>query len=122
MGRRGRRREDGALAAGRLEAPTQTYRDDDGNELELRGVLTLGARAQYAGVLSGGRHQEDAWQRATEWLFERLAVTWTIHGLQIARQKELVGRYRMASVAERQFVRESIRAHLEQHFPDMQAP
>jgi hypothetical protein len=122
MGRRGRRREGGALAAGHLAAPAQTYRDDEGNELELRGVLTLAARAQYAGVLSGGHHQDDAWQRATEWLFERLAVTWTIHGLQLTQQKQLLGRYRMAGAAERQFVRESIRTHLEEHFPDIQAP
>lgn len=122
MGRRGRRRDDGALPAGQLEAPTQTYRDGDGNELELRGALTLRARAQYAEVLGGGHHQDDAWQRATEWLFERLAVSWTIHGLALAKQQELLGRYRMASVDERRFVRESLRAHLEEHFPDMQAP
>jgi hypothetical protein len=122
MGRRARRRDDGALPAGQLQAPTETYRDGEGNELELRGALTLQARAQYAAVLSGGHHQDDAWQRATEWLFERLAVTWTIHGLELDRQKELLGRYRMAGADERQFVRDSLRAHLKQHFPDMQAP
>lgn len=122
MGRRARRRDDGALAAGRLQAPTQTYRDGEGNELELRGALTLNARVQYADVLSGGTHQDDAWQRAAEWLFERLAVSWTIHGLGLAKQRELLARYRMASVDERQFVRDSLRAHLQEHFPDMQAP
>ena len=122
MGRRARRRDNGALPAGQLQAPTETYRDGEGNELELRGTLTLQARAQYAAVLSGGHHQDDAWQRATEWLFERLAVTWTIHGLELDRQKELLGRYRMAGADERQFVRDSLRAHLKEHFPDMQAP
>ena len=122
MGRRGRRRDDGALPAGQLAAPTRTYRDAHGSELELRGVLTLAARAQYTAVLRGGHHQDDAWQRAAEWLFERLAVSWTIHGLELDKQKELLGRYRMATADERGFVRESLRTHLQEYFPDMQAP
>jgi hypothetical protein len=71
MGRRSRRRTEGAPPAGQLQAPTEIYRDPEGHELELRGALTLKARAQYAEVLGGGDHQDDAWQRATEWLFER---------------------------------------------------
>jgi hypothetical protein len=110
------------LPAGKLQAPTETYRDQEGNALELRGALTLAARAQYAAVLGGGHHQDDAWQRAAEWLFEHLAVSWTVQGVALDRQKELLGRYRMASAAERQFVRDSLRAHLQEYFPDMQAP
>ena len=49
-------------------------------------------------------------------------ASWTIHGLRIDRQKELLGRYRMASVDERRFVRESLRVHLKENFPDMEAP
>ena len=60
--------------------------------------------------------------RATELLFERLAVSWTISGVPISRQKELLGRYRMASDAERAFVRESLRAHLAEHFAELRAP
>ena len=60
--------------------------------------LTPGARASSTPtVLAGGLEREDAWQRATELLFERLAVSWTISGLEITRQKELLGRYRMAT-------------------------
>ena len=60
------------------------------------------ARAEYArGARSAARQREDAWQRATELLFERLAVSWTIAGVRLERQKELLGRYRMASAAER---------------------
>jgi hypothetical protein len=66
--------------------------------------------------------REDAWQRATELLFERLAVSWAIAGLEITRQKELLGRYRMASVAERRFVRDAIRAHVSEHFPELETP
>ena len=88
----------------------------------MRGSLPAGARAEYAAVLSGGLNQEDAWQRAIELLFERLAVSWTISGLEITRQKELLGRYRLATDDERRFVRDSLRAHLGEHFPEMQAP
>ena len=85
------------------------YRDADGNVLVLRGSLTPGSRRQYAETLAGGLDREDAWQRATELLFERLAVSWTISGLEITRQKELLGRYRMASADERRFVRDALR-------------
>ena len=90
--------------------------------LTLRGSLTPGARAQYAEILAGGLNREDAWQRATELLFERLAVSWTISGLEITRQKELLGRYRMATADERRFVRDVLREHAAEHFPELQAP
>ena len=61
-----------------LTIPTTIYTDADGNELELRGSLTAKARVEYAATLSAGLHQEDAYQRAAELLFERLAVSWTI--------------------------------------------
>ena len=80
--------------------------------LTLRGSLTAGSRREYADTLAGGLEREDAWQRAAELLFERLAVSWTISGLEITRQKELLGRYRMATAAERQFVRDALREHV----------
>ena len=98
------------------------YRDDEGNVLALRGSLTPASRREYSNILSGGLDREDAWQRATELLFERLAKKWTIAGLEITRQKELLGRYRMASASERQFVRDSLREHVAEHFPELQAP
>lgn len=122
MGKRARKRSNSAGGAERLEARTSVYTDAEGNELELRGSLTLKARADYAATLSGGREREDAWQRATELLFERLAVSWTISGLRTDRQKELLGRYRMATTDERRFVRDSLRAHVTEHFPEMEAP
>lgn len=115
MGRRRREKE-------KLSAPTAEYRDDEGNVLALRGSLTPGSRVQYAQILAGGLDREDAWQRATELLFERLAVAWTIAGLEITRQKELLARYRMATPNERRFVRDAIRAHVTEHFPELQAP
>jgi hypothetical protein len=115
VGRRQRQRE-------KLKAPTAEYRDEEGNTLILRGSLTPASRRDYADVLQGGLNREDAWQRATELLFERLAVSWTIAGLEIKRQKELLGRYRMAGEAERRFVRDSLREHVTEHFPELQAP
>jgi|SRR5579875_957484 len=127
MGKRARKRSSaagGQRAAGQDTAvlPTTIYTDAEGNELELRGSLTPKARAEYAATLSGGLHQEDAYQRAGELLFERLAVSWTISGVRTDRQKELLGRYRMASAAERQFVRDSLREHVAETFPDVEAP
>ncbi len=119
MGRRSRQRD---RAVPKLSAPVSEYVDSEGGVLRLRGSLTPGARREYARVLSGGADREDAWQRAVELLFERLAASWTIAGLEIASQKELLGRYRMASADERRFVRDSLRAHVAEHFPELEAP
>ncbi len=118
-----RRRQQRQSPAGPVpKAPSAEYRDGEGNVLTLRGSLTPGSRRQYAEILAGGLEREDAWQRATEYLFERLAVSWTIAGLALTRQKELLGRYRMASNVERQFVRDALREHVREHFPELQAP
>ena len=106
----------------KLAAPTSAYRDAEGNVLTLRGSMTAGSRRRYADVLAGGIEREDAWQRATELLFEFLAVSWTISGLETTRQKELLGRYRLATPDERRFVRDALREHVAEHFPELQAP
>ena len=106
----------------KLAAPTSEYRDSDGNVLTLRGSMTPGSRTRYAETLAAGLEREDAWQRATELLFEFLAVSWTISGLELTRQKELLGRYRMATNDERRFVRDTLREHVTEHFPELQAP
>jgi hypothetical protein len=115
VGRRHRQRT-------KLVAEVSEYRDAEGNVLALRGSLTPATRRQYAEVLAGGLHREDARQRAIELLFERLAVSWAISGLAIERQKELLGRYRMASAPEREFVLDSLRAHVAENFPELEAP
>jgi hypothetical protein len=106
----------------KLTAATTDYCDAEGNVLVLRGSLTPGARKEYADILAGGLYRDDAWQRATELLFERLAVAWTISGLEITRQKELLGRYRMATTDERRFVRDALREHAAENFPELEAP
>jgi hypothetical protein len=118
--RRGRQRE-------KLAAPTSDYTDPLGNVLTLRGSLTPAARREYAQTLSGmgGRAsntREDTWQRAVELLFERLAVRWVIAGAPIHRQRELLMRFRAATSPERTWIREVLREHCAEHFPDVQAP
>jgi hypothetical protein len=116
MGRRHRQRE-------KLTAPTSEYRDAEGAVLTLRGSMTPATRREYAAALAGSPlDREDAWQRAGEFLFERLAVEWEIAGVSTTRQKELLARFRIASGEERRFVRDSLRAHLAEHFPELQAP
>ena len=115
MGKRNRR-------AQKLKAPTSEYTDEVGNTLTLRGSLTVATRGEYADALEGNPlSREDAWQRATELLFERLAVRWTIMGAPIDYQRELLGRYRAASQSERAWVRGVLREHCAEHFPDITA-
>jgi hypothetical protein len=115
VGRRHRQRE-------KLAAPTSDYPDGEGNVLTLRGSLSPATRREYAAVRQGGLHQEDAQARALEFLFERLAVAWTIAGVRTERQRELLARFRIASTAERDSVRSAIREHVEANFPELTAP
>ena len=120
MGKRSRSRE-------RVRAPSSDYADAEGNVLTLRGAQPAAARREYAETLAGtgaraAATQEDAWQRAVELLFERLAVRWSIAGAPIERQRELLARLRVASPSERAWVRDALRTHCAEHFPDVQAP
>jgi hypothetical protein len=120
VGRRSRRRGAGTASA---SAPDSSYEDEAGNVLVLRGSLTTGSRGDYAAALAGSPlSREDAEQRALELLFERLAVRWTVSGVPTGGQRELLGRLRMASPAERQWVRDTLRTHCTEHFPDVRVP
>lgn len=112
------------MARKRLKAPTSEYRSADGDVLVLRGSMTVGTRREYAEAMAGSPlSREDAWHRGVEFLFERLAVSWAVAGTDpLTRQKELLARYRMASQDERQWIREVLREHLAEHFPDLEAP
>jgi hypothetical protein len=121
MGRRARARD----KAGKPAAPTSSY-DSGDTVLELRASLTARTRRQYADVLAGRDRPaatvDDAWQRAVEFLFERLAVRWTIGGVEYAEQGELLARLRAATPDERRAVRDALREHCAQWFPDVEAP
>ena len=91
--------------------------------LTLRGSMTPATRREYAEALAGSPlSREDAWQRAVEFLFERLAVRWTIADVPIDKQKELLQRFRFASQDERTWIRGVLREHLAEWFPDLEAP
>lgn len=116
MGKRNRQR-------GKLKAPTSAYDGGDAGLLELRGSMTPATRREYAATLHDlSKQTEDSWHRAVEFLFERLAVTWTISDVPTTGQKALLMRFRMATQEERAFVRTALREHLAEHFPDIEAP
>lgn len=121
MGRRSRRR---ARSQEPLpESPVESYDGPGGQRLALRTVMTPKTRELYARTFAGNPlSQEDAWQRAVEFLFERLAVEWEINGVETEGQAELLARFRVASPEERRFVRESLRTHCAEWFPELQAP
>ena len=119
MGKRGRARG----RAERLDAPTSDYTSEDGAVLTLRGAMTPKTRQEYAATIAGNPlSREDAWQRAVEFLFERLAVRWEIAGVATEGQKALLMRFRVATQDERRFVRDTLREHVAEHFPDVEAP
>jgi len=124
VGRRSRRRERAPDAPAPLpDAPTADYTGPRGEVLTLRCMLTAKTRQQYAGVLHGNTlSQEDAWHRAVEFLFERLAVRWTISDVATEGQKDLLLRLRAATTDERAFVRDALREHCAEWFPDVEAP
>jgi hypothetical protein len=116
MGRRSRRRGQRESAP----ASTSEYRDTEGNLLVLRDELSAGTLRQLEQLDSKpAASAEDRWQRRAELLFERLAVSWEIAGLPLESQKELLGRYRMASADERRWVRETLGEHLRTRHPDV---
>jgi hypothetical protein len=102
------------------QAITNDYADSDGNVLTLRERLSEGTVRKVADLdARPAASPDDRWQRRQELLFERLAVRWTIAGLPIDDQKQLLARYRMASADERRWVRSTIDAHLARHQPDL---
>ncbi len=122
---------------GKTQAPQAAARAAEGSEQRLhrcRGQRADAARLDDAGHTSEVRRDrgrrgaraasshEDTWHRAVELLFEHLAVRWTIAGAPIERQNELLERFRAATPQERAWVREALREHCAEHFPDVRAP
>jgi hypothetical protein len=116
VGRRSRRRGQRESAP----ASTTDYRDAEGNVLTLRDTLTSGTLRELEQLdARPAASAEDRWQRRVELLFERLAVSWEIAGLPLESQKELLGRYRLASSEERQWVRATLADHLRTRHPEV---
>jgi hypothetical protein len=100
---------------------TTDYEDAEGNVLSVRDSLSRGTLQELEKLsASPGASQEDRWQRRGELLFERLAVGWTVAGLPLAGQKELLGRYRMADSDTRRWLRETLERHVAERHPDAQ--
>jgi hypothetical protein len=119
MGSRSRRRARRGEQAPTARATTD-YRDAEGNVLTLRDELSAGTLGKLADLDDKpGSSADDVSQRRVEFLFERLAVRWEIAGLPLEGQRELLGRYRMASSGERRHVREAIAEHLAQRHPEI---
>ena len=105
-------------------APSTTdYSDAEGNVLTLRDSVSAGTVAKLkepVGVAASTT--DDLWRRRTEMLFERFAVGWTIAGLPLKGQKELLGRFRLADQETQQWVRETIAEHVRRHHPELDQP
>jgi hypothetical protein len=115
VGKRSRRRGQ----AGKEPVATTDYADDEGNVLTVRDSLSQGTLRELEKLsASPAASQEDRWQRRGELLFERLVVGWTIAGLPLEGQKELLGRYRMADSDTRARLRETLERHVGEHHPD----
>jgi hypothetical protein len=105
----------------RLKSPVSSYVDADGNVLVLRQVISRASLAKVNEEISSqAANVEDIWQRRTEILFERLAVSWEISGLPLEDQKMLLGRYRMADPETKTWVRETIARHTEEFIPELE--
>ena len=115
MGKRERRDRRGSPPA------TSDYWDAEGNVLTLRDSLSAGTIAKLeepVGVAASSG--EDLWHRRTEVLFERFAVRWTIAGLPLSGQKQLLGRYRLADQETQQWVRQTIAEHARLRHPELE--
>ena len=113
MGKRARKR------VGRGgSAATFDYTDADGNVLTLRERVSGGTASKLREPAGGvAASTDDLWRRRTELLFERFAVSWTIAGLPLTAQKELLGRYRMADQETQAWVRATLDEHMEKVAP-----
>jgi hypothetical protein len=121
MGSRSRRRARRGERAPAAPATTTDYRYEEGGVLTLRDGLSAGTLRKLEELdAKPAASAEDRSERRVEFLFERLAVRWEIAGLPLEGQKELLGRYRMASSGERQQVRKALAEHLAERYPEIE--
>jgi hypothetical protein len=99
----------GKRSRNRKTVATSDYADDDGNVLTLRHTDAK-VPAPHA---SAAASADDLYARTAELRFERYAVRWVVSGLEYSKQKELLGRYRMADRAMQDWVQRTIDRHLE---------
>ena len=90
----------------------------------LRGALTPEDAARSTPRRSPATRcrSEDAWQRAVEFLFERLAVRWEIAGAEPRARRSCSCATASRRTDERRWIRDTLREHLAEHFPDCRPP
>jgi hypothetical protein len=116
MAKKRRRQTEGGKPAPAVTA----YSDPDGNVLTLRDSVSAGTVAKLKEAVGGpAASTDDIWRRRTEMLFERFAVRWTISGLPLTAQNELLSRYRFADQDTQRWVRETIDGHLAAKQPEL---
>jgi len=122
VGKRARKRNRTSAPSGELGTGSASdYPVGDG-VLTLRDRLSAGTLREIERFDSKpAANAEDRWQRRSELLFERFTVSWEISGLPLRGQKELLGRYRMASAEERGAVRKALTEHLSVRHPELEA-
>jgi hypothetical protein len=121
VGRRARRRAREGKGAAPAPASTTDYTDPEGNALTLRDELSAGTLRKLEQLEARpAASAEDRWERRIEFLFERLAVRWELAGLPLEGQRELLGRYRMASSEERRWIRETLGEHVRARHPEIE--
>jgi hypothetical protein len=118
VGRRSRRRQQEA----KQPVATTDYADAEGNVLTVRDALSAGTLRELEKLsASPAASQDDRWQRRGELLFERLVVRWTIAGLPLEGQKDLLGRFRMTDGDTRRWLRDTLERHLTERHPEAAA-
>jgi hypothetical protein len=92
----------------------------DGGVITLRDELSSGTLGKLTDLdARPAASAEDRWQRRAEFLFERLVVRWEVAGLPLEGQKELLGRFRLASAEERRAVTRVLEEHLRERHPEI---
>ena len=121
MGKRQRKR---ARSAGGEPPPSEAvtvYPLGDGGSITLRDELSPGTLRTIEKLdAQPAASADDRWQRRVELLYERLVVSWEIAGLPLEGQRDLLGRFRLASPDERRAVRNAIAEHLRGRYPDVE--
>ena len=114
MGRRSRKRRRDAAEPAAAAGSTTDYDLGDDGSITLRDELSRGhARASSpTSTRARRRAPRTAGSGASEFLFERLVVRWEIAGLPLEGQRELLGRFRLASADERRAVTRVLEEHL----------
>ena len=119
MGKRQRKRARGG--EGSAPAAKTTYPFGPDGSITLRDQLSAGTLRTLEKLdAQPASSADDRWQRRMELLFERLVASWEIAGLPLEGQRDLLGRYRMASAGERKQVREILTEHLRTRHPGVE--